>query len=560
VRHHCAGKAAPCAALVAPMLFLFAAIGAARVLAAEGNGLPQPPPLPELVRTKQQVFSIPFRLPPPQSPDAAAKRVLLGVSKDLGGTWEEAGEVDPGAGSFTYKAGDDGEYWFRIRAVDIKGRSRGGAGPDIRVLVDAAGPRLAARVWKGPDGEIICRYAGIDDSIRIDSLVFEYRGKGDQDWKKISAGAILSRESPAHMVGEEIWWAGEQVDAMTVRIAIADSSGNRTVRQFSLEPSDPQVDQTALAREIGAPPLPLQHPLRSDPVSAAPVRPLSTEPAAARISSPASGGWTAETGSAWSGETPEQPKAGQSVLVRRVGTGGLPPQAVGEGLDRAASTVGLEARKPLEYRGKPLQLVRSRRFAWDYEYEAERSDAVGVRVELWSTRDGGVTWQRVGVDEDATSPINVTLPAAGLHGFRLEVVSDLPDVGGGPAAGEMPDSWVGVDDEPPQVELVEAARAKSGEAAGVVIRYTARDQMLVPRSTRISYAPTADGPWATIAESLENQGEHRWQPQRSTPPKVFIRVEASDAAGNVGIATSAGPVLVAPARVVGKLGSVRELP
>ena len=76
----------------------------------------------------------------------------------------------------------------------------------MRVLVDAAGPKLAARVWKGDDGEIICRYAAVDDSLRIDSLLFEYRGKGDQAWKKIAAEGILSRESPAHMVGEEIWW------------------------------------------------------------------------------------------------------------------------------------------------------------------------------------------------------------------------------------------------------------------------------------------------------------------------------------------------------------------
>ena len=273
----CAARGLPRAAVLLVALVFFGAIGGGRLFAADGEGVPPAPRLPDLVRTKQQMFSIPFRLPPPQSPDAAAKRVVLGVSKDLGATWEDAGEVDPGAGSFTYRAGADGEYWFRIRSVDVKGRSRGGAGPDIRVLVDAAGPRLAARVWKGADGEIVCRYAAIDDTLRLDSLVFEYRGKGDQGWKKISAEAVLSRESPAHMVGEEIWWAGEQVDAMTVRIAITDSAGNRTERQFSLEPSDPQVDQAALAREIGAPPLPSQHPLRPDQTAATPASSLLSE-------------------------------------------------------------------------------------------------------------------------------------------------------------------------------------------------------------------------------------------------------------------------------------------
>jgi len=169
-----------------------AVIGPIAARAADGN-LPPAPALPDLVRTKHQVFSIPFSPPPSQSPDTATQRVTLSVSKDLGATWEPAGEAAPNAGSFSYRAGSDGEYWFRLRAIDVKGRMRGGAGPDLRVLVDAAGPRIAARVWKGSDGEIICRYAAVDDSLRLDSLSFEYRGKGDQGWKKVAAVGILSR-------------------------------------------------------------------------------------------------------------------------------------------------------------------------------------------------------------------------------------------------------------------------------------------------------------------------------------------------------------------------------
>jgi flagellar M-ring protein FliF len=52
-------------------------------------------------------------------------------------------------------------------------------------------------------------------------------------------------------VGETIWWAGEKVEQLIVRIAISDRSGNQTVRQFSLEPVDPRVDQAVLAKELG---------------------------------------------------------------------------------------------------------------------------------------------------------------------------------------------------------------------------------------------------------------------------------------------------------------------
>ncbi|MEI6240258.1 MAG: hypothetical protein WCR51_07705 [Planctomycetia bacterium] len=544
--------------------------------------------LPELVRTKHRVFSIPFRLPAAQTPDAAPQRVVLSVSTDLGVTWTQAAEAAPNAGSFNYRAEADGEYWFQLRAIDTKGRSRGGAGPDIRVLVDAAGPKIAARVWKGADGEIVCRYAAVDDSLRLDSLAVEYRGKGDQGWKKITAEGVLSRESPAHLVGEEIWWAGEQVDTLTVKIAISDSSGNNTVRQFTLEPTDPQVDQSALAQELGAPPLPSRETVADvRPTASGGQQPSFRVPDTARSilaptpAPPPPGGWSAEAATPWTAEAPrtaEMPQAAGSltsmvappsarppagIAARAVGTGATQPpitQPSRTAFAGSPSAVLPSGQPPAEYRGKPLQLVKSRRFAWDYEFKAEQSDAGPMRVELWSTRDAGVTWQRTAVDDDAKSPIQVTLPAAGLYGFRLDIVPDLPDIAGGPQPGESPDCWLGVDDEPPTVELIEAARAKPGEPVGMVIRYAAHDQMLVPGSVRLSYAPQADGPWTTIAERLDTQGEYRWQPARTTPAKVHVRIEAADAAGNVGVATTSGAVLVSTPRVVGKLGGVTTLP
>jgi hypothetical protein len=234
----------------------------------------------------------------------------------------------------------------------------------------------------------------------------------------------------------------------------------------------------------------------------------------------------------------------------------LPPPAE-PALEAAAQAPA--ATIPTEYRGRPLQLVRSRRFAWEYELQADRPDAGKMRVELWSTRDGGVTWQRSAVDDDAQSPIDVTLPVADLYGFRLEVVPDLPDAGGGPRSGEMPEGWIGVDDEPPQVEVVEVTRIQGPEPAGVLIRWVARDRLLVPKSVRLLQSPSPDGPWATIAEGLEAHGEYRWQPERGSPMRVSIRIEAADAAGNVGRGTTPEPVTIAVPKVVGKLGGVKVL-
>ena len=552
---------------------------AATVVIAVCLGLPaigQPPAqptLPELLRTKHRTFAIPFRIPKSEDPDAEAapQKVVLNVSTDMGVNWQSAGEAAPTATSFTYRAETDGEYWFRLRAVDKKGRSRGGEGPDIRVLVDAAGPRLAGRVWKGADGEIVCRYAAADDSLKLESLKVEYRGAGDNGWKAVAAQAVLARESPAHLVGEEIWWAGEKVTTLTVRVAISDSSGNQATKQFTLEPSDPGVDQAALAKEIGVPPLPDQ-PV-ADGAQPAPVTAMHAPAAAATGPTDDLRGWSSESAGAWSdGQPAMAPPAapggpGRSVLVRPANTSaaGLLPQAGPRATPQrqplgdtgiAQSATG----NSLEYRGRPLQLTKSRRFAWDYDVPSTRPAAGPLRAELWTTQDGGVTWQRSSVDNDGRSPIDVTLPASGLYGVRLEMVSDAADDGGGPRSGAAPDAWVGVDEEPPQVELVAISRDEATPSGALVIRYVVRDPLIAPRAVRLLYSPNADGPWATITDGIENQGEHRWTPDKTVPAKVHIRAEASDLAGNVGTATSPDEISIAAPRFGGKLGGLRPLP
>lgn len=548
--------------------------------AALGRASTPGPNLPEPVRTRHRGFSIPFRVPKPSDPDAdaATERVVLQVSTDLGTSWQSAGETGPASTSFTYTAKVDGEYWFRLRAVDRKGRMRGGEGPDVRVLVDAAGPRLAARVWKGADGEIVCRYAAVDDTLRLETVKVEYQTSGEKGWKTVATQPILSRESPAHLVGEEIWWAGEKVDALTARISVADASGNETVRQFTMSTSDPQVDQAALAVELGVPPLPTaESGTQSPAVTSVVVAPTTPGDAAVGTASNAEAGsgragWSAEPGH-WSAGQPRPDGSAvavagrsRSVLVKRAAgaASGMLPQAappdVGSqiaALPRQTSAPGT-AGHPLEYRGKPLHIARSRRFAWDYEAHAPQNGVGKLRAELWSTQDGGLTWQRIAVDEDGVSPIDLHFPNAGLYGVRLEMAADVPEAASGPRSGEAPEAWLGVDEEPPQAEILGAARDEA--SGGIVIRYAARDPLLVPSRTRLLYSPNVEGPWATIADGLDNQGEHRWQPERGVPARVFVRVEATDAAGNVGTATTPEPVLVAASRTVGKLGGLRLPP
>ena len=556
--------------------------------------------LPEPIRTNHSLFTIPFRLEESKSPGEGPQRVILSMSRDLGATWRDVDDVVPAARQFAYRATTDGEYWFRLRAVDAEGRQRGGNGPDVRVILNAAGPRVAARVWRGPDGEVVCRFAAFDDTIDLASLSLEYRTAAEPGWQPIDAVGMLSRESPAHLVGEELWWAGDDPQGLTVRLTIRDESGNATTQQYALAASDPGVSQHDLAREIGAPPLPGSEP-PPDP-EPAPTQPLagmappSVSFGSANFGSAAAGAGAggAESSSwlpggvdaGWASEGSRGPRPGSvaSVLTASRPQSAMPSSAFAAangprqadagpafGMSSttppptdaavAEATAGGGDSTPL-YKGRPLLLSRSKRFAWDYAVEATDAARGVGGVELWSTRDGGITWQRIAIDEDRASPINVALEHGGLHGFRLELAA-VGDQVQPPRSGDIPQCWVAIDETPPVVSIRSVITSSEPTAAGeetIAVSYGCDDPLIVPRGARLQYSPNADGPWATVAEGLEATGRYLWTPDRSVPARAFLRIEAVDAAGNVGFAVTEEPVMVGGGRPTGQLGSLRPLP
>lgn len=546
--------------------------------------------LPEPIRTNRGVFTIPFRLEEPQSPEAAPQRVVLAVSRDLGATWRDVDDVLPSAGQFTYRATTDGEYWFRLRAVDAEGRVRGGNGPDVRVILNAAGPRLAARVWLGPDGEVVCRFAAFDDTLDLSSLRLDYRTASEPTWQPIEAVGMLSRESPAHLVGEELWWAGDDPQGLTVRLTIRDQSGNTTTQQYALEPSDPGVTQHALAREIGAPPLPgSEPPPPPDPPPPSPPAAVagSGGPPAGRQAAAARSPWMPDgVDAGWSSEPARGRRTGGVASVLTASrpqppvTSGLPPvQGYGQPSDTGpafgaplpdagggpaalAETTAVTSDGVRLYKGMPLQVSRSRRFAWDYAID-QATVAGGLgSVELWGTQDGGITWQLVARDDDCRSPIDVTLEQAGLHGFRLELAAAGEQVQP-PRSGDLPQCWGAIDENPPTVSIRSVVASAEPSATGgdtIAISYACDDPLLEPRGSRLQFSPNPTGPWATVAEGLEPSGRYLWTPDRSVPARVYLRVEAVDAAGNIGSAVTTEPVPVGGGRPTGQLGSLRPLP
>ena len=523
--------------------------------------------LPELVRTTQRHFAIPFQLPKPATPDAAAQQVEMSVSTDFGLTWTPAGSTSPPNSSVPFEANTDGEYWFRIRAIDQKNRARGSEGPDARVLVDAAAPRLSGRVWKGSDGEIMCRYAAADDSINMDSILFQYR-QTSGDWKSIATEPVLSRRSPAHLIGEEIWWAGQEIDGLTVKISVADTAGHRTTKQFSMLPTDPNVSQSDLANEIIAPAIPSPLAGSNRRTQSVVVKdPLSNAQNMGKDWQPTPGNsWSDGEPVAYTQQSPVQARTAQG-RIEEVSTAPLLTissptlaDAIEEKLKKPDSSQNQEASFVAEYLGSPLHLMRVNSFSWEYSFNVPEDLQGPFRVELWSTRDGGTSWERIAVDEDTASPIDVEFQGEGLFGCRLEIVRDISGPPISPRAGESPSTWIGIDTTPPQVTSLDVTMVDGNDSDTFDIRYAFEDPLAIPNSVRLSYSPHQTGPWATIATAQAINGTFNWKPHRSLPSRVFVRIEMPDAAGNIGESTTLEPITLRTARFIGTLGSPRASP
>ena len=88
---------------------------------------------------------------------------------------------------------------------------------------------------------------------------------------------------------------------------------------------------------------------------------------------------------------------------------------------------------------------------FDLDYDIQTVGPWGVaKVELWGTKDGGRQWQSLGVDQDNRSPMRVSVPAAGVFGFRIVIDGGNGVAAPTPQPGEAPELVVGVDLSPPR--------------------------------------------------------------------------------------------------------------
>ncbi|HUP81474.1 MAG TPA: hypothetical protein VM260_23185, partial [Pirellula sp.] len=182
---------------------------------------------------------------------------------------------------------------------------------------------------------------------------------------------------------------------------------------------------------------------------------------------------------------------------------------------------------------KPLY-SSSKAFSLDYNIDNDPDSPISS-VELWGTSDEGQTWQMWGQDPDRASPFDIEVESEGLFGFRMVIVGANGLASNRPRNGDNADAWIHVDIEKPQAKLISALYGKGKESGSMIIEYRASDDYFSDRPITLLYSQTPTGPWTTIATGIRNNGRYVWQADPSLPTSIYLRIEAHDAAGNVGV-------------------------
>ena len=500
----------------------------------------------EPVYTTQTRFRIPYESDPAELARLQAREVRLYVSSDEGRSWTLSQSVAPSTGRFTFEAPADGEYWFAVRTVDGAGRlyppTGAGLNAGLKVIVDSRKPSLELTLDRQGD-QIELSWNAQDADLAAETLVIETRDSAGGDWKALPlAGRARGQTS----------WAAPEKGTVAARGSVEDRAGNRATATEDL-----------LIQEAGYAPLPerpdLEGPIaKNDAKEAVQAAKAETDKVKGRLVSrqetrtsiaerkpveaPTRLARAIERDALQSAQKPaaQEPSASAKEIVKQ-----QPAETVPDGAEPQPNTPKSAAPGSLAMDDPSgAQLVGARKFDLGYRVDEVGPSGVGS-VEFFITEDDGRTWYRYGTDPDRQSPFGIQVPREGTYGFLVRVRSGVGLGESAPRPGEEPAFRVVVDETPPQVTLAPPTQHTSATGPVVRVRWQARDPHPGrEKSVDIAYAESASGPWTPIASGIDDTGQYDWRTEGMPGGRLYLRVTARDAAGNLGQGTTAEPVIV----------------
>jgi hypothetical protein len=462
---------------------------------------------PSKMFTNKQQFRLPFNL---DDRERARLREIQLFVKYNGDLWSCKETATPDKKAFTFKAAQDGEYWFSIVTVDRNGRPTPAdvakEPPALIVVVDTQQPdvQLSAVPHAGGD----CLRCEVKDANPDPSRVkLEYQTP-DHAWRPLEpvpgspelfrfpdkgqwTGQLraTATDRAENTCTREITWNSPAPAAEAVAAAPAhvDTHSDKTVASGGPDLLPPPVRTTATP--VANPPMPPAPPVPSQPIQQVAGRePVPTNP--------------------------------QPVIVNNH--------------DAAPSREQALANR---------QILNSTHVVLDYRIDQVGPSGVS-KVEVWMTPDEGKSWQRLCEDPDRRSPVEFDLPREGLYGISIIVtngnsISDPP-----PSAGSTPDWWIEVDTTRPTAQLQSVHPGTAEEAGSLLITWAASDKNLGDEPVDLYYATSREGPWMTIKRGVRNDGTFRWVAPHDGVGRYYIRMDVTDRAGNMSRCETADAVVL----------------
>lgn len=468
------------------------------------------------------------------------KEVRLYYSDDLGVTWKPAGKALPSDLSVTFRAPEDGEYWFAAVSIDLKGRmspkSDAEVEPSMKVIVDTKPPTASLEPLPRRGATASVRWEVRDERLDLSSLSIEYQALGARDWRQVPI------RKPA-LIGMETWNAST-AEPVKVRLTVWDFAGNKKVETITLgdgTPRNPALSGPSDIPDASEPPPlgafaskeaerqvsdtgpPAMPNLANDPPSFEEPPRLNPSPRNAAPAMP---------------NLPDAPQAQAPVPPPQ----SAPPQNTQPA--PAQNPAPAPAPAPAQPQpGKP-ELIASPKFSLKYAVDDAGPNGPAT-VQLWVTQNGGQTWSQKAEDTDRQSPFDIDLGGEGTYGIRLVARSSSGQGDTPPAPGDQPHMLLEVDSTPPVVRLDPVKVENAPDGVKLTITWHATDVHLGPRCVMLTWRADEPGArWTTIAAGLDNTGQYLWNVPPQIPTKFHVRVDVMDSLGHRGWAESTenGPI------------------
>lgn len=510
----------------------------------------------QAIHWPKQELAIPFQLGSVGTPPELLE---LEVSEDAGKTWQSVGKADSKQRQFQFQTQRDGAYWFRVKSLDRSGQLIDQPGEPMQIVIDSTKPAGQLLIDLDRKGDLQAEFRIVESSLDHSSIRLEYQTELDSAWKEVTCKTEKGTQDH-EWIGSASWTIPHQATQLIVRLSGRDQAGNA----FEVTRM-PKLPKTAMGMTGSMKFASTRQGSGQEPVGSGVAKPTLTLP---KLPGPAVPGSTLPSGLNLAPAAPKPAAPSVSNTPQMFTSTGLPVRSIESipptsllGKDQDKSNVSqLPALEPpiqSQTSSKPNALhSSSKSFELDYAIVNDPGSPI-ASIELWGTLDQGKTWERWGVDADRESPFDIEVDTEGLFGFRMVIVGSNGLASRRPLPGDSADAWIHVDTSMPRARILSALAGKGSDAGALVIEYQAIDDHFIDRPISLYYAETMQGPWIPITQGAKNQGRFAWAGESHIPEKVFLKLQATDAAGNVGEHVLDLPVDVQSAAPRGKIQGFR---